>query len=208
MAISRRRRRYIRARKLKRRRQFWEASLKKHYGEMVTFASRFTNGDKSRAEGLIQRIAIRLLSQCPKILSKQATLRYLKRAIKNIWIDNRQRRELVSIDQETEEFFKTLEIPIEPATHKTLEQSEIAARVLQEMEPDHPDLPRLLQLKLEGYTIEEIDKILGKDPGFAQYLWQSFVKKARRLAKPCPGKMRRRSRPETGGKNHGQRPAA
>jgi DNA-directed RNA polymerase specialized sigma24 family protein len=142
---------------LKRRRQFWEASIKKHYDKMLTFARRFTNGDESRAKGLVQRVALRIFSQNPKVLSDQATLPYLRTAIKNIWIDNRQRREMVSLDQETEAFFQSLEIPVEPATQKNLEQSEIAARVLQEMEPDNPELPLLLQLKLEGRTLIEID---------------------------------------------------
>ncbi len=207
MATARRRRRYIRAKKLKRRRQFWEASIKKHYDKMLTFARRFTNGDDSRAKGLVQRVALRIFSQNPKVLSERATLAYLRTAIKNIWIDNRQRREMVSLDQETDEFFQSLEIPVEPATQKNLEQSEIAARVLQEMETDNPELPILLRHKLEGRTIVEIDAILGKDPGFSEYLWQRFVAKCRKLAKPC-GKMRRRPPRDDGGTTRNQRPAA
>src|SRR6185369_14123730 len=77
MAVTRRKKRYLRSRELKRRRQSWEASVQKHYDHLLKVARRYTNGDKARAEGLVQRVMIRVLSQCPKLIPEQAIIPYL-----------------------------------------------------------------------------------------------------------------------------------
>lgn len=174
------RRKYLGRKKRRRFRRFWSKVILEHHGSLFKRARHLTNGDTSRALDLVQTTALRILNGCPLPTKIKDTKAYLLRSLYFCWTETRPVAEHISLDEALRQVIQFPGLSVQTQVQKDIERKQIVVQVFREMRREYPELRRLLRMKLRRYTCPEIDRFLGKDPGFAKFLWARFTNECRK----------------------------
>lgn len=148
----------------------WEQPYLNYNLNLISFATlRFTKGDRSLAEELVQDTFCRVISYSSNLAKINNPLGYLKKTMKNLWIDQWKKSggiRMLSIDDDNEEKREALinELPsVEPDIHRILENEELSNQLriaTGNLKPSERDVFRLF---LRGLDCREIATLLNKD---------------------------------------------
>ena len=165
-------------------RLYWFKELKKYYEALYRYCLRLTNGDESRADDLVQQVAMRLMRYPPAPTSVKNIPFYLFRIAKNCWIDSQPTVMEVGLDQ-------AFEIIAEHSGRElqaNLELVQILERVLEKMEIRFPGFTQVYRMWLNGATFGEINEACCRNRGYAEVRWYCFLNEVRKLMNPPKSK--------------------
>lgn len=175
------RRKYLGWKKRRRFRRYWAKALRDNSVPLRNCARRLYNGDDTKAQDLTQLLSARILGYLPKPNSIRSSKLYLFRTLINIWKDSKPPADELSLEDIVTQVVQIPALAVDFRIQANLELRDIVKRVVREMAPTHPELGIILIMRLEGYTFEQINAYLGRDPEFSQFVWRRFVNRARRL---------------------------
>lgn len=167
-------------------RLFWLKELMKHYELLYRYCLRLTNGDESRADDLIQQVALRIMQYlpAPAAIKSKTTKFFLFCIAKRCWIDSKPRADEVGLDQ-------AFEIIAERSGRElqaNLELEQILDRAREKMEIRFPGFNQVYRMWLNGATFREINEACGRNRGYAEVRWYCFLNEVRKLMNPPKSK--------------------
>ena len=145
----------------------WSTTILEYYERLLRYALRLTNGRREAAEDLVQETALRTLSNPATAGSVTNPGSYLKRVLRNIWIDTWRKEkpdllESLERDEEDQSGQHAAEPSIEPEILRILENEDYwhelkksARKILNATEW------RILLLHLQGFNCKEIGERTG-----------------------------------------------
>jgi len=157
-------------------REFWTLRWIELYQQILNYARTLTNGDLHLAENLVQEVGLRVFRYAPNPSGKNPLL-YMKRMIRNAWIDSRQPPN-VSLDELFEKDPGNSVLFVDDEILKVLEKGQCIEVIGEHV--SSPELKLMLELFAEGYDWETIATILGENVRTTRFRWYKFCKQVRR----------------------------
>lgn len=168
---------------------FWEKAYSDNFETLCSRASRrLTNGNYIDAEDAVSEAFVRVMRYAQEPESIKNVMSYLWTAVKRVWIAqhvllSRANTDYLE-DMEIDELESIAAVRVEPEIQAILEKQEFLVELKMKLGPLSLEEKALIELRLEGHSLEEIAATLGEDIQRTRFRWYRFVARQRyRLAK-------------------------
>lgn len=162
------------------RRDAWARLCVDLYPRLLAMARALTRNDVHSTEDLVQQTVLRCLTYAPDLEKIKEPKSYLRRSMRNIWIDSRHKHDEISLDDPLmSELPETALLFVEPDVLRSLENEELRKTLREKQGPLTIYENRLLSLHLDGYTINEIANLLHEDVHRTRYNLNALKTKVR-----------------------------
>ncbi|MDQ1640608.1 MAG: Sigma-70 region 2 [Pyrinomonadaceae bacterium] len=146
------------------RRDAWAKLSVDLYPRLFAMARSLTRNDVDFTEDLVQQTILRCLKYAPDLARIAEPTSYLRRLMRNTWIDSVRKHNEISLDDPSISALPETAMPSEePNILRLLENEQLRENLMLNQGPLTTYEIRLLRLRLEGYTHDEIASLLRED---------------------------------------------
>ena len=163
---------------------FWAKVYSENFATLCARATRrLTHGNSLDAEDAVSEAFARAMRYAPHPESIRNVLPYLWTVVKNVWsaqqvLLSRTRTDYLE-DLDIEELESLPAVQVEPEILAILEKEEFLLGLQMKLGPISLEEKALIELRLEGYSLEEIAAHLGEDVRRTKFRWYNFTARQR-----------------------------
>lgn len=168
---------------------FWEKAFSENFATLCSRASRrLTNGNPVDAEDAVSEAFVRVMRYTPNPDAIKSVVPYLWTIVKRVWTAQQVRlsttRTVRLEDLDADEIERIPAVRVEPDIQMVLEKEDFLLELRMTLGPLSLDEKALLDLFLEGLSLDEIATTLGEDVKRTRFRWYKFIARQRyRLSK-------------------------
>jgi RNA polymerase sigma factor (sigma-70 family) len=163
---------------------FWEEAYTEHFGSLCTRASKaLTRGNSAEAEDAVSEAFLRVMRYAPDPGTIENVVSYLWTIIRRVWIAQQIRPAAAQTDR-LEDFRRTeierlASVRVEPEVLAVLNRQDFLLELKMKLGPMSLEEKALMELFLEGNSLNEIAEILGEDVKRVRFRWYRFIARQR-----------------------------
>jgi RNA polymerase sigma factor (sigma-70 family) len=150
------------------------------YPRLFAMARYITGNDVHATEDLVQQTVLRCLKYAPDLEGVQEPWSYLRRLMRNVWLDSIQKHSEISLDDPLIGALPETEVPsVEPNILRALETEELMKTLRVSLGPLTVDEVQLLTLRFAGHSNDEIASMLEEDVQITRNKMNALMAKIR-----------------------------
>lgn len=163
---------------------FWEKAYDDNFATLCARANRrLTHGNSLDAEDAVSEAFVRAMRYAQHPESIRNVLPYLWTIVKNVWTAQQVRLSTTRTDYlddlDIEELESLPAVQVEPEILAILEKEDFLLGLKMKLGPISLEEKALVELRLEGYSLEEIAVLLGEDVQRTKFRWYKFTARQR-----------------------------
>lgn len=163
---------------------FWAKAYSENFATLCARAARrLTHGNSFDAEDAVSEAFARAMRYAPQPETIRSVLPYLWTVVRNVWNVQQGRlstaRTAYLEDLDIEELESLPAVQVEPEILAILQKEDFLLGLQMKLGPISLEEQEMLELRLEGYSLEEIAEQLGEDVRRTQFRWYNFTARQR-----------------------------
>lgn len=163
---------------------YWAKAYSENFATLCARAAkRLTHGNSLEAEDAVSEAFVRAMRYAQHPESIRNVLPYLWTVVKNVWTAQQGRLSTTRTDSledlDIEELESLPAFQVEPEILAILQKEDFLLGLQMRLGPISLEEQEMIELRLEGYSLEEIAEQLGEDVRRTQFRWYKFTARQR-----------------------------
>ena len=163
---------------------FWEKAYTENFATLCARACRnLTNGNSFEAEDMVSEAFLRVIRYAPDPAPIRNVVSYLWTVVRRVWTAEQISPTNARTDHLEDFSLKELEtiasVRVEPEILSVLERNDFLLELKTKLGPISLEENTLIQLRLDGFSLEEIAEALDEDVKRTRFRWYKFIQRQR-----------------------------